>query len=248
MRKMETYGIGSSIVLMLLLLLLPCVALAQDQGESALLLVGGGSTPTFVQGKSSGTANALTVAFSSSVTAGNAIVVGVYSGNGGGQSITFTDSQGNAFTTAASVSLATDDDTIAVGCAIAGSTGSDTITFHTAGGASRGTAYEFSGVTCTQDVTAKSSNTTGATSCNSGSMTTSTANDLLIGFCGTDGTQTTAIAGGSGWSNVLNASNGGSVFLMSESRTATTPGPFTATSGTISVQEQAAVLVAYKSH
>jgi hypothetical protein len=209
----------------------------------------GGNTPTFVQSKSSGTSNASTLAFTSSVTAGHAIIVGYYTGSGLGQTIVFTDSQPNTFTTLKSAGLSTDQDTIAIGCAIAGSTGSDTISFSVNGSGTFGreVAYEYSGTTCTQDVTAVSLNTQAAASCNSGALTTTTANDLLVAICADDGGQATPMTAGSGWSNAQSAANAGFYFIMSETQLATTPSSYTGTSGALTTaMEQGSILVALK--
>jgi hypothetical protein len=220
----------------------------QIDGVSLTAPGGGGATPTFVQSHSTGTSNGVSITFSSAVTSGNVIIVTYYYGGGPGATITFSDSLGNTYATAASTNLATDGDTIAVGCAPVTTGGTDTVSFLVGGvnDAGRGTAYEYSNATCTQDVTAITNDRTGVTSCNTGSITTSTNNDLLIGMCATDGTQTAAITAGSGWGQVLNASNSGAVFVMSETQVGTTAGSFNATSGTVSSQELAGILVAYK--
>jgi hypothetical protein len=184
------------------------------------------------------------------VTAGNVLVVTLYSGPAS-SSLTVTDSLGNTFTTLASANLNTDGDVIAIACAPITTGGSDTLTFLRGGSnlAMGATAYEVHTThgTCTQDVTAVFSNTTGATACNSGPMTTSTANDFLIAACGMDGSQTTTTAAGSGWSGVLNVGNSGQPsLLVSESRVGTSPGSFTATTGAIVSEEQTTLLVALK--
>jgi hypothetical protein len=232
----------------LLLLAASCSAQIIGVGNRKVMHTsGGGTTPTFVQSQSTGTSSATSVAFSSSVTAGHAIIATFYSGNGANSTLSFTDSQGNTFAILKSASLETDGDTLAIGCAIAGSTGADTVSFGGPGGADRGTIYEYSNTTCTQDVTAVGSNTTGATTCNSGALTTATANDLLVAICGDDGSQTTAEAAGSGWSNVLNAANAGAYFLMSETRVATTTGSYTGTSAALTTaMEQTSIIVALK--
>jgi hypothetical protein len=211
---------------------------------------GGGSAPSIVQSKSTGTGGSTgSLALTSSVTAGNVLLATIYGGSAA-STLTFTDSLGNTATMIASTSLATDDDTVAIACAPVATSGSDTLTFKINGssGLVLANIYEVHNSTgaCTQDVTAVHLNTTGATACNSGSMTTSTANDLLIGAGGLDGTQTTTIAAGSGWSGGLNAGNTGHPLLLGEYQIATSPGSFTATSGTIASEEQATVMVALK--
>jgi hypothetical protein len=203
------------------------------------------TTPTFVQGIGSTGSPSTSLNYGSTVTAANALYAMAYFGGGSGATITFTDSQSNSWSTVTSASLATDGDTIAIGCAIAGTSGFDEVT---ANNGVRMVLYEVHGATCTPDVTPVSSNTTGATSCNSGPMTTSTANDLLIGFCGTDGSQTATWTGGSGWSNVFNYSTGSVVFGLGEIQVGTTPGSYTATSAAFPTTsgEQATIIVAFK--
>src|ERR1700761_9743804 len=85
------------------------------------------NTPAYVQSNSTGSASASsTLAFSSNVTAGHALYAAFFDGSGSGHTLTFSDSQGNSWTTIKSANLATDGDTIAVGCAIANTSGPET--------------------------------------------------------------------------------------------------------------------------
>jgi hypothetical protein len=202
--------------------------------------------PSIVQSQSTGSSGVSTLSLSTAVTAGNILVATIYGGNAG-STLSFTDSFGNTPTVLASAGLATDDDTIAVACAPIATGGTDTLSFtiNGSGAAVQAAVYEVANATCTQDVTAVHTNTLSATSCSSGSMTTSTANDFLVGACGLDGTSTSTVAAGSGWTG-LNAGNGGHTFLLGEYRIGTSPGSFTATSGIIPSQEQGTLLVALK--
>ena len=75
------------------------------------------NTPVTVQSKTTGISSASsTVAFSVNVTVGDALYAVMFDGNGSGDTLTFTDSQGNSWTTSAIASLSTDGDTIAVEC------------------------------------------------------------------------------------------------------------------------------------
>jgi hypothetical protein len=207
-----------------------------------------GTAPSIVQSQSFGIGGVSSVAMTSSVTSGNILVAALYAGIPSA-TVTFTHTKGGAGSMLASATLATDGDTVAVACGTITSSGSDTVSFLVNGTSAGiiGVLYEVANGTCTQDVTAVSSNTGAATSCTSGPMTTSTSNDLLIGACGLDATNTTAVAAGSGWSGGLNAAfNGSFVFMMSEYQIGSSPGSFTATSGTIIPEEQATVLVALK--
>lgn len=233
----------------LLLLCSPCLAQSLPAGGGMVYPKsgGGGGTPSVVQSLSTGSAGSSgTLTMASPVTAGNVLVAVIYQNLG--TTLTFTDTQGSISAMLAAVDLATDGDRVAVACAPITSTGSDTLTFVSNGtnSAAFAVVYEVQNATCTQDVTAVHTNTTSATACSSGAMTTSTANDFLVGSCGTDTTQATTIAAGSGWSGGLNAGNPSHVGLMSEYRVGTSPGSFTATSGTITSEEQGTLLVALK--
>lgn len=209
----------------------------------------GGSAPSVVQSISTGSSAAISgIVLTNPVTIGNILVV-VMNWGPASATLTFTDTFFNAPTTLASATLATDDDVETIACApITATGGADTVSFQVNGVSANVFAivYEVANATCTQDVTAVHTNTTSATACSSGAMTTTTANDFLIAACSLDGTQTAAIAAGSGWSGALNAGNTGHPLLMGEYRVGTTPGSFTATSGTITSEEQATLLVALK--
>jgi hypothetical protein len=203
------------------------------------------NTPAFVQGNK--TNGSSTLAYSSNVTVGHALYATIYDGDGS-LALTFTDSQGNSWTTVKTAILASDGDSMAVGCAIAGSSGSDTVTFKENGSAQAvlGTIYEVANATCTTDATPVSSNTSGQTACNSGALTTSTSNDLLFGLCGLSSSQT-ALNAGSGWTNGETFSSVNGIDGISELRVASTAGSYTATSATYSISaEQTTIEVAFK--
>lgn len=218
-------------------------------GQRSFTAPSGGGAPSVVQGQSTGSAgSAGTLTLTNTVTAGNILVAVLYGGSNATSTLTFTDSFSDTGSMIASSGLATDDDTIAIACSPIAATGADTLVFQVNGTNSPVLAivYEVANATCTQDVTAVHTNTLAATSCNSGPMTTTTANDFLVGVCGLDGTQTAAIAAGSGWSGGLNAGNTGHPLSLGEYQIGTSPGSFTATSGTISSEEQGTLLVALK--
>lgn len=240
-------------LLAILLLTSPCLAQSLPAGGGMVFPKGGGAAPTVIQSLSTGTTAATSgLILSSPVTIGNILIVVMYSGPAS-ITLTFTDTFLNTPTALASTTLSTDDDKLTIGCApITATGGADTVSFFVNGVSANITAtiYEVHNSTgaCTQDVTAVHSNTLSATSCNSGPMTTTTANDLLIGACGLDGTITSgSIAAGTGWSGGLNAGvTAHPAQLMSEYRAGTTAGSYTATSGTIASEEQATLLVALK--
>jgi hypothetical protein len=211
---------------------------------------GGGGTPSVVQSQSTGGV-ATFLSPTNPLTSGNVLVAAIYAGSPG-DTLSFTDTLGNTATMIASGGLATDGDGIGIACAPIVNGGADTMTFTINGSAASDNAmaviYEVANATCTQDVTAVSHNAGASTSCSSGPMTTTTANDFLVGVCGLDGTNTATITAGSGWSGGLNAalSDPTRPVVMSEYRIGTSPGSFTATSGTIPSEEQATLLVALK--
>ena len=208
------------------------------------------NTPAYIQSNTTGTANAAsTLAFSSNAISGNALYAVMFDNSGSGHSLSFTDSQGNSWTTTATVSLSSDGDTIAVGCAIAGSTGANTVTFKVNGSAAAiyGSIYEFSGASCTPDGSPVSVNTQNAASCTSGALSTSIHNDLLVGFCGTASAFNSPFGAGTGWSHLLNFGKNGFDHAMSEVQIASTIGSYTATSASFSSSsEQATIEVAFK--
>lgn len=216
---------------------------------AAFAMRAGGQTPTFVQSATTGTSStSSTLAFPSNVTAGDALYAVIYDGSSSTDTLTFTDSQANSWTTTKSASLTTDGDTIAVGCAIAGASGSDRVTFKVNGStaANFGSVFEVANATCTPDVTPISSDTSAQTACNSGSLTTVTANDLLVGFCGLQNQQT-SLSPGSGWSSGSTSGTGGEIYALGEIRVATTTGAYSATSSTYGQSsEQGTIEVAFK--
>jgi hypothetical protein len=209
-----------------------------------------GGVPSVVQSQSTGSGGGeSSLSPTSSITVGNVLVAAIY-GGAPGDTLSFADDLGNTATALASAGLATDADGIGIACAPITNGGADTLHFTVNGTltAVNAVAYEVSNATCTQDVTAVSHNSLASTSCNSTAMTTTTANDFLVAVCGNDATNTATITAGSGWSGGLNAALSGPTrpVVMSEYRIGTSPGSFTATSGTFTSEEQATLLVALK--
>jgi len=164
----------------------------------------GAATPAFVQANGAyNVAGSTGVAFTSNVTNGHVIYAALYDGNAASDTLAFTDTMGNTFKVLTSsgmassgytVNAATDGDTLAIGCAaVTAATGADTVKF-TIGGS--GTAlgalivYEVSGSTCTLDTTSSpsggftTSDTTFTSPVTSGSITTTTNNDLMLFYVG----------------------------------------------------------------
>ena len=186
------------------------------------------------------------------MTAGDALYCLVVDGGGPNESDGCSDSQGNTWKSVATVSLSTDEDTVTLACAIAGTSGADTVSFMLSGtvGKAYGNIYQVHNSTCTLDVPAVSSNTQSVTSCNSGPLTTLTANDLLIGECGaTHGPE----VAGSGWSDAVTSGYGAStpaITNFGELQVASTIGSYTAASGnffpaSVGPREQATLEAAF---
>jgi hypothetical protein len=185
---------------------------------------GGGNPPSFVQVKdnvvSSGSSVAAT--FTSATTAGNTIVVYVIWDNAGTASV--TDSRGDNFTSV-SAPVVWDGGfraQIFYATNIAGGTDTVTATFQNAV-SSFGSIYvhEYSGISTTNpvDVTASASGSGGTL--NSGSATTTTANDLIFGAGVSDANVSAA---GSGFTTRDTASGN-----ITEDKTAATTGSYSAT-------------------
>jgi hypothetical protein len=192
------------------------------------------------------------LAFGSNVTAGNNIYVVVFDGAGSGTTISATDGQSNTYTLNKTANLATDLDTVGVLCAPIASSGALTVTPHSNGGTLTGgiIIYEVSGGTCTTDGSNSQNVVAGPpTSCDSQSITTAFANDVLVGLCGTAHTNETFTLG-TGWSHLeqvgTQAGNdnnlGGEIIVGSNSA-----GSFDAQMSYTNGAEYAAIIVAYKS-
>lgn len=224
------------------------------------------AAPTFVQGKANTTATGVAgntgLAFTSNVTSGNYIYALLYDGNSNGDTIVFSDSQGNTWTTPSTgakteASLATDGDTIAMACAKAGSTGADTVKWTINGSGTTGSGhaiiYETSNRTsnaCTIDIAATPPNATGVTTCTTpatGTISTTVAEDFLLAGCGLSATQTAFTADDS-YQNLLEAvgpSSGAYVF-MAEWKAAAAASTYSAAPTYPSSSEYAGLLVAWK--
>ena len=215
---------------------------SQSAVGSASYTIGVPQIPSFVQGNTTGaTSSASTIAYTNNVAAGDALYCFSFDESGPNHSNGCADSQGNTWNTVASVSLASDGDTVTLACAVAGASGPNTVTFNVNGATAAvfGGIYQVHNSTCTLDGALAKSNTTGASACNSGSLTTSTVNDLLVGVCGAG---TWAMQPGGGWSDALTMGLDGYVVALGELQVASTTGSYTATSTAFSTSlEQAAL-------
>jgi hypothetical protein len=180
--------------------------------------------PSFVQVKHNeiGSGTILSAAFNAATTAGNTIIVYVVWSNSG--SVTLTDSRGNQFVSvggpvgwgssySAQVFYATN---------IAGGTDTVTATFRNSV-SSFGVIYthEYAGINAVNPVDATAAASGSSASMNSGSVATTSSNDLVFG-AGVSGSSVTAA--GTGFA-VRDLTYGN----ITEDRTASTPGTFSAT-------------------
>lgn len=207
-----------------------------------------GIVPAFVQGNvTSGNVNGTTgLAFLSNVTAGDTVHIFMFDGSGAGNTEAFNDSGTNSYHTDVTVSLTTDGDTTALGCAIIGASGALTVKWTVNSSTAIGVRvmmYEISGDTCTLQ-TSKTGHTLGSSPCSSGSITTSFTNDSLIGTCGTD-TQNTYTAG-SGWTNLIACAGASDKFAAMEFQVGTTIGSYTATTTYSTSTENGAIIAEYR--
>ncbi len=145
------------------------------------------ATPAYVQ---SGGADSNSVALSG-VTAAHALYALIYDGAGAGQTLAVSSTHETWAAVSIVSNLATDGDTLGIGCAIAGASGSDTITALGNGSAYgvRLIVYEVSGATCTLDSTTPAGGYSATDSVQSatvpsGALSTSTANDFVVFLAG----------------------------------------------------------------
>lgn len=212
------------------------------------------NTPSYIQSTSTGLSGSSSTITLSGIVAGHALYIAVADGNGSSETITFTDSMGATWTTPSfslqtAANLAVDADTLAVGCAIAPSSGTDTVTVLVNGTAplynNVAVLYEYANSTCTLDGSAVSSNTLNPTVCTSGPLTTATSNDLLFGFC--DAVSNGTFSPGSGWLEGATAGESGKQFVLGETQLGSTIGNYTATSSTLTTaSEQGTIEIAFK--
>lgn len=140
--------------------------------------------PAFIQSAASSSATTATpnVAFPANVTAGNAIIVHVTWQTASGSVTSVTDAQGNTYTSMGTrVQAVNTSELWAAFNVVGGST--NTVTAHISAsqaGAVVG-VYEVSGLSGTQDGYSTGSGTASLLA-NSGNITTTTANDFVIGF------------------------------------------------------------------
>lgn len=201
---------------------------------------GGGGSASLVNGTFC--ANGTTCSMAA-VTVGHAMYMGVFRGATGAFSA--TDNFSDSWSLSKQQDLTVDGDATGVLCAIAGSSGTITVTPKQGGvgGTFEGIAlYEVNNSTCTPDGI-NQANPTAVTACNSGSITTTNNGDFIISTCGTEHNQGAGMTLGSGWANGEGETSGGP--FSAETRIGTTAGSFTG-QFTYSVNsENAAIVVAF---
>ena len=223
-------------------------------GVATLLVFGFRAMPahaaiTFVQSNGgAGVAGSTGVAFSSNVTVGDYVYAALFDGNGVGDTLSFSDSQGNSWTNATTTNLNLDGDTMAVACAQVSSTGADTVNFSVGGNSSLTgylVVYEAQGASCTVDKIASLDNQTATTTCATPQITTTNAKDLLLTSCGQqhNGLYSSG-AGGSHIQNVTSTAANNTVALEMQTSTATSTFKGKMTSAASS-SEQLGIIVAY---
>jgi len=186
---------------------------------------GGGGTISFVQVKSATATSGSSVSatFAAPQTVGNLNVVAVMWGDTTSSVTSVTDSRGNVYALAVGPSTATGlTSAIYFAKSITAGTNTVTVTFNQSAGWPNINVMEYSGLSTTSplDVTATASGT--GTTANSGSATTTAANELIVGA---GNPLTTFTAAGAGFSNRIINSFGG----ISEDKIVSTAGSYNAT-------------------
>ena len=195
--------------------------------------------------KDAGTTTSSALAFPSNNAAGNWIGVAVRAGQAG-QTIIVTDTRGNSYRKAAQLNETVDGTTLAFYYAENVSAGSNSVTVadSIAGGTLRFAIFEYSGVATASsfDVSGTAQGTSAAPG--SGSVTTTTAGDLVIGMISTANAAT--FTAGSGYTIEDRVPAAPNAKLMVEDRRAPTPGPVTAAATLGSSDSWGALLAAFK--
>jgi hypothetical protein len=169
---------------------------------------------------SSSSATLLTLPFTAATTQNNLIVVGVYTWGGTVSGI--TDSLANNYALA-TFTATPGGNNLYVYYAVNKSSGADAVTVHVSGGGVMSDIHEYAGLSTTTPLDqVKVSSGTGTT-INSGSVTTTAANELIFGYAGVDGN---SVSGpGAGFTQRGNTGNG----ELSEDELVSTAGSYSAT-------------------
>ena len=177
-------------------------------------------------GKDAGTTASSSLAFLSSNTAGNWIGVVIRAG-GSGQTFTVTDTRGNTYRKAVQLNETVDLTTVAIFYAenIAG--GANTVTVSdTLGGTLRFAIFEYAGIATANSLDATSSAQGSSASPTSGTATTTSNGDLVIGVLSTANPRTLTAGSGYFIQEQVPAAPNSKLFV--EDRRQTTAGPVSA--------------------
>jgi hypothetical protein len=207
------------------------VVVANSNGQSSTLTSGftytgsTGGVVKFVQvnSKTSTSASALTTAYSSQQAAGNLNVVAVMWGGTTRAVSSVTDSRGNSYALAVGPTKATGlSSAIYYAKNIASGSNAVTVTFNGTVAYPNVNVLEYSGLDTANPLAVRAAATGSGTTANSGSATTTSANELIVGA----GNPTSVFTGaGSGFSNrVINGFGG-----ISEDRVVSSSGSYSAT-------------------
>lgn len=154
-------------------------------------------------------ASARSLTFASNVTSGNLIVVAVATFNAGSPTVSISDTQGNTYSQAGSYQTS-GSNRISLWYAVAGSTGSNTVSFTPSASVFSGFGiHEYTG-TATSTPLDNAVGTTGTASntVNPGTVTVSAANEMIFCCAGQgDGTNTDNITPGTGYTLRVNQFN-----------------------------------------
>jgi len=210
------------------------VVVANSNGQSSTLTSGftytastgsTGGVVKFVQvnSKTSTSASALTTAYSSQQAAGNLNVVAVMWGGTTRAVSSVTDSRGNRYALAVGPTTATGlSSAIYYAKNIAGGSNAVTVTFNGTAAYPNVNVLEYSGLDTANPLDVSAAATGSGTTANSGSATTTSANELIVGA----GNPTSGFTGaGSGFSNRAINGFGG----ISEDRVVSSSGSYNAT-------------------
>lgn len=187
--------------------------------------------------KDAGSVTSSTLAFGSNNTAGNFIAVCIRIGTEPSITITVSDSNSNTYASALQFNDTTGINTVAIVYAANIAGGANTITVSYAGGSAtlRFSIAEYSGVVTSSPVDVTGSNQGTGTALDSGSVTTTTNGDLIIGvMVNANGRTWTA---GTGYTSEEQVPTGATSKLMFEDKIQSTSGAVSA-SATISSSDQ----------
>lgn len=205
-------------------------------------------SPTNIQSKGlhCGTVSTCGLAFTSSNTAGNTIIVAGRL-HGIGMTITITDTLGNTYVMDKTQTLATDVDTIFVAHASNIAAGANTVTVAFTGGPAteRILIHEYANLATSPVDQFASANNTGAAISTGNTPTTTQAIELLFGFTANSNSGSISATPGASYTMRVLQDCGGNKCLASEDRVVTSAGAYSAAFTQVS-PEWGAILVTYK--